>query len=320
MTTSAEEYLQSQLTSFEIRPDATAALATVYYRRLARRLWTDLAGQGTSPDGPDGWRQVTWLHPRAVRMATVGPVDAHALRATDANGAMYTVAGGPARPPLAHLPQGGDAPWLEESVRYLEQDLRTVDDNQSLTLSPELLRSTRPHVDQAVDVLARVWPEAAQEFQALVQSIVYVDGAVLRSATVQQTFGAVYVAPRAVGSVAAAFETLLHETGHHALYLRNSFAPFVLNGSALASHPLRPDPRPIFGVLHSAHVLARMATGLHRWTLAADAPDEAHQRRDEALRNLSQSLDILGRQAEWTAQGKDYFRDLRACENSLRAA
>jgi hypothetical protein len=317
MTSSAEEYLRNQLTSFEIKPDATAALATVYHRRLARRLWTDLAAQGAAPDGPDGWQQVTWLHPRAVRMATVGPVDADALHTTDA---LYTVTGGRERPPLAHLPEGDDAPWLEESVRYLERDLRSVNDDQSLSLSPELLASSRQHVDQAVEVLTRVWPEAAQEFQALVRSIVYVDGAVLRSATVEQTFGAIYVAPWAVGSVAAAFETLLHETGHHALYLRNSFAPFVLNGSALASHPLRPDPRPIFGVMHSAHVLARMATGLHRWTLAADAPEEAHERRDEALKNLSQSLDILGRQAEWTAQGKDYFTDLRACETSLRAA
>jgi hypothetical protein len=290
----------------------------VYHRRLARRLWTSLADQGTPPDGPNGWRQVTWLHPRAVRMATVGPVDAQALRAADANGALYTVDGGPPRPPLEQLPQRDDAPWLEESVRYLEQDLRTVNDAQSLTPSRQLVRSSRPHVDQAVDVLARVWPEAAQEFRTLVQSMVYMDGTVFRSATVQQTFGAIYVAPLSVGSVAAAFETLLHETGHHALYLRNSFAPFVRNGSAMAAHPLRPDPRPIFGVVHSAHVLARMATGLHRWTVDADAPDEAHQRRDEALKNFSQSLDILGRKAEWTAQGMDYFKDLRACEDSLR--
>lgn len=320
MTSSAEEYLRSQLTSFDIRPDATAALATVYHRRLARRLWTCLADQGTPPDGPDGWRRLTWLHPRAVRMATVGPVDGGALRAVAANGAMYTVDGGPPRPPLEHLPQRADAPWLKESVRHLEQDVRSVDDAQSLTLSRQLAESSRPHVDQAVDVLARVWPEAAQEFRALVQSIVYVDGTVFRSATDQNTFGVIYVAPRSLGSVAAAFETLLHETGHHALYLRNSFAPFVLNGSALASHPLRPDPRPIFGVLHSAHVLARMATGLHRWTEDVGAPDEAHQRRDEAVKNLSQSLDILGREAEWTSQGMDYFEDLRACEDSLRAA
>ena len=253
-------------------------------------------------------------------MATVGPVDAHAFRGADTTDAMYTVDGGPPRPPLEHLPQRDNAPWLEESVRFIEQDLRTVDEAQWLTLSRQLAQNSRPHVDQAVNVLARVWPEAAQEFRTLVQSIVYVDGAVFRSATVQQTFGAIYAAPLALGSVAAAFETLLHETGHHALYLRNSFAPFVLNGSALASHPLRPDPRPIFGVLHSAHVLARMATGLHRWTLDAGAPDEAHQRRGEALKNLSQSLDILGREAEWTTQGMDYFDDLRACEDSLKAA
>ncbi|PPK65232.1 HEXXH motif-containing putative peptide modification protein [Actinokineospora auranticolor] len=315
MPSAAEEYLRNQLTSFEINQNATAALATVYHRRLGRRLWARLAEQGTPPGGPDGWRRLTWLHPSVVRMVTVGPVDAGALGA-----GTYTVVGGPARPPLEHLPERDGVPWLEESVRYLEHDIRAVDDAQSLTLSRRLARSARPHVDQAVEVLARVWPAAAREFRTLVRSIVYVDGTVFRSATVEQTYGAIYAAPRSLGSVAAAFEMLLHETGHHALYLRNSFGPFVLNGAALASHPLRPDPRPIFGVLHSAHVLARMATGLHRWTAEADAPDEAHERRERALGNLAQSLDILDRQAEWTAQGADYFTDLRACADSLRAA
>ncbi|MDX8146938.1 HEXXH motif-containing putative peptide modification protein [Lentzea sp. BCCO 10_0061] len=319
-TSSAEEYLRNQLTSFEMSPGATDALATVYHRRLGRRLWSSLAEQGTPPAGPDGWRQLTWLHPSVVRMVTTGPIDADALHAADANGAMYTVAGGPPRPPLEHLPERDGVPWLEESVRYLEHDIQMVDAAQSLTLSRQLAESSQPHVDQAVDVLAHVWPAAAQEFRTLVQSIAYVDGTVFRSATVEQTYGVIYAAPQSLGSVAAAFEMLLHETGHHALYLRNSFGPFVLNGSALASHPLRPDPRPIFGVLHSAHVLARMATGLHRWTVDADAPDEAHERREQALKNLSQSLDVLGREAEWTTQGIDYFKDLRACEDSLRAA
>ncbi|SDW32397.1 HEXXH motif-containing protein [Amycolatopsis xylanica] len=317
MTSSAEEYLRNQLTSFEIDPDATAALATVYHRRLGRRLWTSLAGQGTPPDGPDGWRRLTWLHPSVVRMVTVGPVDADALHA---DAGLYTVDGGPARPPLEHLPERDGVRWLDESVRYLEDDIQRVDNAQSLTLSRPLALSSQAYVDQAAEVLARVWPAAAREFRTLVQSIVYVDGTVFRSATVEQTYGVIYAAPQSLGSVAAAFEMLLHETGHHALYLRNSFGPFVLNGSALASHPLRPDPRPIFGVLHSAHVLARMATGLHRWTVEAGAPDEAHERREQALKNLSQSLDILGREAEWTAQGIDYFKDLRACEDSLRAA
>ncbi|WP_370950047.1 HEXXH motif-containing putative peptide modification protein [Amycolatopsis sp. cg5] len=312
MTSSAEEYLRNQLTSFEINPDATAALATVYHRRLGKRLWASLAEQGTPPGGPDGWRRLTWLHPSVVRMVTVGPIDA--LHAG------YAMTGGPSRPPLEHLPERDGVPWLEDSVRYLENDIQQVDTAQSLTLSRQLAEKSRPHVDQAVEVLARVWPAAAQEFRTLVQSIVYVDGTVFRSATVEQTYGVIYAAPQSLGSVAAAFEMVLHETGHHALYLRNSFGPFVLNGSALASHPLRPDPRPIFGVLHSAHVLARMATGLHRWTTEADAPEEAHERREQALKNLSASLDILGREAEWTAQGSDYFKDLRACEDSLRAA
>ncbi|WP_225837715.1 hypothetical protein [Streptomyces sp. NK08204] len=36
------------------------------------------------------------------------------------------------------------------------------------------------------------------------------------------------------------------------------------NGDAMVTHPLRPEPRPVAGAVHAAHVLARMTYGLAR--------------------------------------------------------
>ena len=123
-----------------------------------------------------------------------------------------------------------------------------------------------------------------------------------------------------------AFSRRLGEAGFLGLTLpkryggheRGPFARFVVNGADMAGHPLRADPRPVSGVVHSAHALARMATGLTRWANEPDAPDEVLHRRDVAVRDLSEALDTLAGKAEWTAAGEKYFAALRACEKALQ--
>jgi HEXXH motif-containing protein len=304
---------RAQITAFEIDPDATRLLARAYYRRFAERL--------DRGDGSPGGHahsvaeiDIEWLHPRLVWAARGGTgltLDSFAAE-IGAGGER----GGP--PPLEHFPCAGHDPWVIESVDMLDKGIREVHSDHHLALSERLATRSRDTVDAAAEVLGRVWPEAAEEFRTLVRAIVYVEGDGFGSATIPKAFGAVYTSEEYVGSTPAAFEMLLHETGHHSLYLRNSFARFVVNGADMAGHPLRADPRPVSGVVHSAHALARMATGLTRWANEPDAPDEVLHRRDVAVRDLSDALDTLAGKAEWTPAGEKYFTALRACEKALQ--
>jgi hypothetical protein len=296
MSTITTTDLHSQLSSFEIDPALTECLARIRCRTVAQRLWA-------SDDGlaGDSRRDVVWLHPRDVWTKAAPPPAARIGQ----------------HPALEHLPGPQLESWCAESVATLERDVKRVDPSQSLTLSERLTARSRAKVEQALAVLRRLWPEAAYESHLLVRAIVYVDSELFRSATLNAAFGAIYAGRSSLTSVPAAFEMLLHETGHHALYLRTFFDRLVTNGTHLASHPLRPDPRPISGVLHSAHVLARMATGLTRWAQESGAPQETGERADQAVERLAQSLDVLEHEARWTERGEVFFANLSRAAKAL---
>lgn len=310
---------QAQITAFEIDPKATRLLARAYYRRFTERLERR---DGVSLSRPGGHMRsaaeidIEWLHPRLVWAVRGGTGLSFDSFVAEVDADLERHGGNPPR--LAHFPCAGRAPWVVESVDMLDQGIREVHSDHYLALSERLAAGSKDTVDAAAGVLERVWPEAAEEFRTLVRAVVYVEGDGFGSATIPKAFGGIYTSEEYVGSTAAAFEMLLHETGHHSLYLRNSFARFVVNGADMAGHPLRADPRPVSGVMHSAHALARMATGLTRWADEPDAPDEVLERRDIALRDLSEALNTLAGKAEWTAAGEKYFAALRICEKSLQ--
>ncbi|GHF63634.1 hypothetical protein GCM10018790_46890 [Kitasatospora xanthocidica] len=311
-------------------PDGTMTLVRSYHREVLRRL-EPLLGDGPAP---------TCLHPGLVWAAT-RPAAGDAAGPAAGDGRPEDPADGPApdpartaelvrelstaglMPPLRHLTPDGtaaDPDWCRWGTGQLQADIRRTGgtgDADFGTLDPTEGIAT---LEAARQTLRRVWPEAALETDLLIRVIVYVRGGAFRSATLRPTFGAVYLGTSSVESPAAAFEALLHETGHHALYLRNFFETYVTNGDVLVSHPLRPDPRPVSGAVHAAHVLARMAHGLARWSAEPDAPPEAAARRDDALRRLRGTVEALEPAAEWTDRGRAWFDDLLRWEKELTAA
>lgn len=222
-------------------------------------------------------------------------------------------------PPLEHLAL--DAPlypdWCRWGIHQLLTDIQRTRGTDDTVFGTPDTKEGVAHLEGAREVLRRVWPEAALEMDLLIRVIVYVQGGAFRSATLRQTFGAIYLGTASVESTPAAFEALLHETGHHALYLRNHFETFVTNGDALMSHALRPDPRPVAGAVHAAHVLARMTYGLTRWASEPTAPPEVSERRDQALQRLQATIAALEPVAEWTERGRLYFDDLLKWEQEL---
>ncbi|MFD8756169.1 HEXXH motif-containing putative peptide modification protein [Kitasatospora sp. NPDC059577] len=315
---------QDEAVRVGMTPDGTAALVRSYHREVVRRL-------GPLPDGAPA---PACLHPGLVWAAdrpatgagTPGdPADGPAAAPDPARiaGLLREPATTGLMPPLRHLTPDGtaaDPDWCRWGTGQLRADIRRTGgtgDADFGTLDPTEGIAT---LEAARTTLRRVWPEAALETALLVRVIVHVRGGAFRSATLRPTFGAVYLGTSSVASPAAAFEALLHETGHHALYLRNVFERYVTNGDVLVSHPLRPDPRPVTGAVHAAHVLARMAHGLARWAAEPGAPPEAAERRDDALRRLRGTIAALEPVAEWTDGGRRYFDDLLRWEKELTAA
>ncbi|WP_431041213.1 aKG-HExxH-type peptide beta-hydroxylase [Streptomyces sp. P1-3] len=289
-------------------PKGTVRLARSYHRGALDRLAPHL---GESPS-------VTCLHPRAVwageEIRAGRKPDQECLDAIRADLARARTG----IPPLEHVTgHPGYPQWCRGALDDLRSDILKATGAGKADLAAAAAPDAADHVEEAARVLRRVWPEAALECDVLVRAVVYVGGGAFRSATLLRTYGAVYAGAEHLATPPAAFEMLLHETGHHSLYLRNAFEVFVVNGDDMVSHPLRPDPRPVSGTLHAAHVLARMAAGLNRWWAEPGAPAEVRERRDEDLARLHAAVSVLKGAARWTPAGEDYFENLLRWEREL---
>ena len=306
--------LTEQVSAFDIDPDRTDRLARIYHRSVARVLWDRFGAD--LPGGRDGWQRVGWLHPRAVYTAALVRAGRPVPTETEAAVRADLVAGQGEPPPLAHLPGPAPEPWYGWGLDRLGRQRGVpVEARLRPTVSP--IAGASALVDEAVSVLERVWPQAAAERSALLRAVVYCDGTASGSCTEETTFGACYLRLDRLDGVVAAFDTLVHETGYHALILRTAFGPFLRNGSEPATHPLRRDPRPLHGVLHAAHVLARMATGLSRWAAEPDAPSRVGELARERAAMLAVALETLAERAVWTPVGERYFGALCAASVAL---
>lgn len=292
--------LMDQIVDPDIVPGRTAALSTLYYRNLARRLSASLGREFSG-------QRVVWLHPRYVWAAT--QPGGGGETGEDVARALATASEVP--PAVEHLLGQPADSWLRSGLERLRSDVDEVFSEVVPTVAASVDHVCLDNFREAASILRRVWPAAAFEYALLIRAIVFIEGdGWFRSATVPDTFGTIYVSVGSAASTPAAFETILHETGHHSLYLRNMFQEFVTNGDKLVSHALRPDPRPIRGTLHAAHVLTRMAVGFTRWCKNSDAPADADVRRDDAILGLGASLGVLEEHAEWTPPGKIFFENL----------
>lgn len=308
-----------QIVGFEIDPRVSRSLTAAYYGALARRLVHEAERLGWSAPGSGDAEGVRWLDPGAVWAARIAAKDPALVEGEQvAVGDMLSEGRGPA-PAVRHVGADGTERWTRWGVDNLASYATRIAVDNRLRLAAVPLGERRRHVDDALDVLAHVWPEAAQEFRYYVRAIVHVQGAMFGSASFDEVFGAVFVGDLYLVTVPAAFEMVLHEGGHHALFLRSRFEPFVTNGDEMAQHPLRDDPRPISGTVHAAYVLGRMATGLARWRDAGlDAPAEVAERAEQCSSDLLATIAVLRDKAAWTDAGRAWFDELEDRAAALR--
>jgi HEXXH motif-containing protein len=292
--------LAAQVRSVEIDVDATLRLAAIFHRSLGRRLVADVPPAARAELEPllPGVRK---LHPALVAevyQPSPQPPAVADLRegfAAAAQVAPVVVHSGPEVPP-----------WLRRGVQEVLRSLGWGDEDVAEVLA-DLPADVARALRLSRDALRDSWSEAWAEHNGLVHQIVVVRGPV-RSATLQSTYGVVYAEAAEAADPVRCFELLLHENAHHALSLREQFTTFIENPDELGSHALRPDPRPLRGVLHAAFVMWRLTRGYERYLAAypAGGPLDGGavgERLAFARASLAGALEVL-EAAVWTPDGQ----------------
>jgi hypothetical protein len=302
--------LAEQVRSVVIDADATERLAAVFHRNLARRAAAALS-ETERVRTEELVRHAHRLSPAAVYSLYKGA-------ATEAEVTEVTrwlvEAGTPGPTEVYDGPT--EALWVRDGFQEVLRSLDWGEESVG-TVITDLPADVRGALRLARQALRSCWPEAWAEHNTLVQYLVFVCGP-LRSATIQSTFGAIYANVEEAGDPLRTFELLLHETAHHSLALREQFTRFMSNPDAVGAHALRPDPRPLRGVLHAAFVMCRIVEGLRRCLIVhpQGGPLDGlpvEQRRRFALDSLAEALTLLDDTAQWTDDGLALRASMGAC-------
>ena len=114
-------------------------------------------------------------------------------------------------------------------------------------------------------------------------------------------------------------EAVVHETQHTKLNLLSWLDPVLHNGrTEWTASPVRPDMRPLMGVLLAAHAFVPVAALHAAWASAgvADGPD-FERRRAEVLASNRQALDVVIEKGEPSALGRRVVTELDALQRHL---
>lgn len=269
--------------------EASARLAEAYWRALAGQAQRSLTGLGDSVELP--------------QQSLIWPLEVY--RAQNPSWATRTT-------PNAEL-------VAQESAAFDDGVLR------DLTAVPHWIGTASPaacvyvhaptvlkqRVGKAFELIASIWPGAAKEAQALLRGVAFVDSARMFSSTSDpKLFGLLhidikYYADKSVAELATA---LVHEVGHHALFVATSMDPVIDDPKRILYSPFRGTKRPAIGVLHAAMALARML----RWgRMLPNEDPEACRIESVLLPKLTLTLPEIAK-LTFTPKGQTISHDLMA--------
>ncbi len=109
-------------------------------------------------------------------------------------------------------------------------------------------------------------------------------------------------------------ETLVHETAHNHLYVAEATAPLIDPAhTERYSSPLRPEPRPLRGILLACHALAYICAAIRDARQSGFVDDESSA---ATLRDLRERMDVaeetlLAQERHLTAWGHRFFEQTR---------
>lgn len=125
-------------------------------------------------------------------------------------------------------------------------------------------------------------------------------------------------------SVLTLAEAIVHETQHGKLNVLSYFDPVLVNGrTTWTSSPVRPDLRPLSGVLLAVHAFVPVA-GFHQRLVEIDHPisrtPEFRTRREQVLSGNARGLTLVHDLGEPTSLGREAIAALDALHDVTRAA
>ena len=173
-------------------------------------------------------------------------------------------------------------------------------------------------LDDAFALVAQHLPETSAEMRLMLQDVVPVgyDGVRHLSASYREAIGTMYLTLHP--NVMTMTEAVLHEFQHNKLNVAADGVAFLTNAfHPLYPSPVRPDPRPLWGILLAVHAFLPVAELYRRMrdaghALAADPGFEA--RLSEIDLKNHEGMEMLRAHAQFTAPGAGLFSDLEALE------
>ena len=173
-------------------------------------------------------------------------------------------------------------------------------------------------INTARDRIARYAPELAAEHATLLAGIVPVGtpGEVSLSASYQEAIGLVYLSLNANSLTMT--EALVHEVQHNKLNLLAWSDAIIENSEENYASPVRPDPRPLWGVLLAVHAFLPVAR-IHRAMLEAGDPEADPRRYADVSRVNHDGMAVLRAHAKPTPFGAAIVGGMDRLEAALWA-
>lgn len=327
-------FLRGDLPAFAARIDAAAAAMTPH-------LLLELALRGLIPEG----ESVLWEHGApplaaiALGAELAAPPGATGLRFSRSH--VAAVAGGDevARLPVERealgraLRDGGGGFAIDRCFHRIGAvaHLATVDHNPIAAFEAHPDKAGNP-VDlggrpaaewvgvlaQCFDLVERYLPGEHAEMRMLLHEIIPVGYDTVKhlSASYREAVGTVYLTLHP--SVMIMTEAVVHEFQHNKINVSAYTADYIANAfHPLYKSPVRPDPRPLWGILLAVHAFLpvaelyrRMRDGGHEW---ARHPDFERRMTEIDLKN-HEGMEMLRANAQLTPAGRALFDDLETLE------
>ena len=152
------------------------------------------------------------------------------------------------------------------------------------------------------------------EFREYVTRIKLFSGSGVVGFTTPSAFGAIFIKVPPINQPMAYFlEHLVHEFGHLRLNVLMAHDRLLENDdSERYTSPIRPDPRPLFQVLHAVYVLSQVVRVFRR-VVARGAPPEFAELLTEFEQQFEDGLKTILDHGRMTERGRVLVDSLRVC-------
>ena len=175
-------------------------------------------------------------------------------------------------------------------------------------------------LDEAFGLVEKFCPDVFSEMQMMLHEVVPVGYHAERhlSASYREAVGTIYVTLH--HNVMTMAEALIHEFQHNKANVACYSADFLHNAyEPRYRSPVRPDPRPLWGILLAVHAFLPVALLYRRMRAAghplSTRPDFERRLSEIDLKN-HEGMEMLRAHAQWTPAGKAMWGELDAIDRA----